>query len=189
MIALSGMACFGFEQNLRSIQADFIQYQYDPSKQNKNAEQNATTKGETKENRAQGVIYYSGSFLALLPNFAKWQYHQPMQKIVYLKDQTLISYEPLLQQVIYTSIHQSLNFLKIIQTAKPDAQNANLYLSEIEGQIYKLWIDNDHPERLEYEDALGNLIVIEFKNVILNPKLSEDMFAFSPPEGVDVIRH
>lgn len=159
--------CLSFDKNLHSLRADFIQYQ---------------------ANQEQQKIYYSGSFMALSPHFAKWEYKQPFEKIVYLSDETLISYEPVLQQAIIAKISQKLNFLKIIQNAKQDSDNKDLFVSEIEGQSYRLLIQNDLPERLEYEDTLGNLIVIEFKNVLLNPKISQQVFIFSPPNGVDMIK-
>lgn len=169
LIVLLGLNfCLGFDKNLYAMSADFIQYQSDQEKQQK--------------------IYYSGYFVALSPYFAKWEYKQPFEKIVYLNDETLISYEPLLQQVVYTKINQKLNFLKIIQNATQDSKDKNLFISEIEGQSYKLFIQDDLPAKLEYEDALGNLVVIEFKNVLLNPKISQEIFIFSPPQGVDIIK-
>lgn len=159
--------CLAFDKNLHAMRAEFVQYQSNQEKQK---------------------IYYSGSFMALSPHFAKWEYKQPFKKIVYLNDENLISYEPLLQQAIYTKINQKLNFLKIIQNAKQDSKNQNLLISKIENQSYRLFIQNDLPARLEYEDALGNLIVIEFKNVLLNPKIPKEAFIFSPPQGVDIIK-
>lgn len=158
--------CIALDKELYALSADFIQYQ------------------KQEENK----IYYSGSFMALSPYFAKWEYKQPFQKIVYLNDETLISYEPQLQQAIYTKISQKLNFLKIIQNAKQDRKNENLFVSEVEGQSYYLFVQNHLPTRLEYEDALGNINVIEFQNVILNPKLSKQDFIFSADRGIDIIK-
>lgn len=168
LIVLLGLKfCLAFDRNLNAMSADFIQYQTNQEKQE---------------------LYYTGSFVALSPYFAKWEYKQPFKKIVYLNDKTLISYEPLLQQVVYTKINQKLNFLKIIQNAKQDDGDKNLFISEVEGQSYRLFVQDKIPVRLEYEDALGNFIVIEFKNVVLNPKISEETFLFSPPQDVDIIK-
>lgn len=185
VVLLSINFSLGFDKNINAMSADFIQYQSDPKEQKIHAEQKIQNKQKIYEEQN---IYYSGSFMALSPHFAKWEYKQPFQKIVYLDDKTLISYEPLLQQAIYTKINQKLNFLKIIQNAKQDSKDKNLFISEVEGQSYRLSIQNDLPARLEYEDALGNPIVIEFKNVLLNPKISKEVFIFSPPEGVDIIK-
>lgn len=167
VVLLTLELCLAFDRNINAMSADFIQYQ---------------------TNQENQQLYYFGSFMALSPHFARWEYKQPFKKVVYLNDETLISYEPLLQQVVYTKINQKLNFLKVIQNAKQDKEDKNLFVSEVEGQSYKLFVQNDLPVQLEYEDELGNLIVIKFKNVILNPKISKEAFIFSPPEGVDVIR-
>lgn len=160
--------CFALDRNLESLSADFIQY--------------------TQDNTKEVSVHYEGSFVALAPFYARWEYRQPVQKIVYFKDKELISYEPVLSQAIFKRLHSSLNFLKIIQDSKQDIKDPNLFISVIDGKLYRLFVQGKLPVRLEYEDALGNLVVIELKNVILNPKVSQDFFSFTPPKGIDLIK-
>ncbi len=40
---------------------------------------------------------------------------------------------------------------------------------------------------LEIVDAFGTRSVLQFKDVVVNPKLADDEFKFSPPKGADVI--
>ncbi|WP_027327607.1 LolA-like outer membrane lipoprotein chaperone [Helicobacter pametensis] len=160
--------CFGLDQNLSSLKADFIQY---------------TMKDQ------KGGVYYSGSLLAQSPSSAKWEYKTPIQKIVYLKDSNLISYEPMLSQAVYMKMERTIDFLKIIQSAKQDKENPNLYKTLIDGKLYLLHTQNAIPSKLEYEDELGNHMVIELQNVILNSKIPKKEFEFVLPKGVDVIKH
>lgn len=160
--------CFALDRNIKSLSADFVQY--------------------TQDDKKEVNVRYEGSFVALSPFYARWEYRQPVQKIVYFKDSELISYEPVLSQAIFKRTHSSLNFLKIIQDSKQDAKDPNLFISVIDEKLYRLFVQGGLPMRLEYEDALGNLVIIEFKNVILNPKISKDFFSFTPPKGIDLIK-
>ncbi|WP_395699242.1 outer membrane lipoprotein chaperone LolA [Aquabacterium sp.] len=40
---------------------------------------------------------------------------------------------------------------------------------------------------LEIVDAFGTRSVLQFKDVVVNPKLADDAFKFTPPKGADVI--
>ncbi|MBI5255669.1 MAG: outer membrane lipoprotein chaperone LolA [Burkholderiales bacterium] len=40
---------------------------------------------------------------------------------------------------------------------------------------------------LELVDAFGSRSLLQFKDVVLNPRLPEDTFRFTPPKGADVI--
>lgn len=166
---LGVVICVGLDKNIASLRADFVQY--------------------AQNSQGEGGVYYSGSLVALAPYDAKWEYQTPIQKIVYLKKGELISYEPLLSQVVYLQTNQSINFLKIIQRAKQSPKDSNLYLANVDGKEYALIVKNAIPQRLEYDDELGNHMVIELKNVQLNPKIPSKEFDFNPPKGVDIIRH
>lgn len=157
----------GFDQNIKSLSADFVQY---------------------TQNTQGGQVSYSGSLSALAPYYAKWEYKIPLQKVVYLQEKTLISYEPLLSQAVYMQTDRLIDFLHIVRSAKMIEGNPNLYATRVEGREYLLHIKDSLPQKLEYEDELGNRIVIELQNVVLNPKLSQKEFEFTPPKGVDVIK-
>ena len=40
---------------------------------------------------------------------------------------------------------------------------------------------------MELYDQLGQITVMRFSQIERNPKLSSDLFTFTPPKGVDVI--
>jgi outer membrane lipoprotein-sorting protein len=42
-------------------------------------------------------------------------------------------------------------------------------------------------DTMELYDHLGQVTVIRFSRIQRNPKLGEDTFAFTPPEGADVL--
>lgn len=166
---LCGILCVALDQNITSLKANFVQYTFD----------------------SQGKMStsYSGSLIALAPHYAKWEYKTPLQKIVYLKNKELISYEPMLAQVIYTHLSQVVNFLNIIKNAKQSSQDPNLYIAHIDEREYRLHTKDSIPQSLEYEDEFGNRILIKLNQVLLNPKISQKAFNFQPPRDIDIIKH
>ncbi|MDD2893646.1 MAG: outer-membrane lipoprotein carrier protein LolA [Halothiobacillaceae bacterium] len=52
----------------------------------------------------------------------------------------------------------------------------------------KLAFEKKMLARMQLTDAFGQITLIEFKEMRLNPKLAEGAFSFVPPAGVDVVR-
>jgi len=50
-----------------------------------------------------------------------------------------------------------------------------------------LGLDDDKVLLMAMEDAFGLRTEIRFKDIERNPPLNEELFHFTPPEGVDVI--
>lgn len=153
---------FGVE--VKSLSADFIQ---------------------TIQNQS---VQYQGSFELKSPNLAKWEYKFPLKKIIYINQDKLISYEPMLSQAIYKKVSTELDFLSILQNAKPSKNDSNLYFSTIGATTYELLFENKLPKTIRYEDTLGNQVIIELSNVKLNPLLKDEIFIFNPPKGIDIIQ-
>ncbi|ANV97878.1 hypothetical protein BBW65_03245 [Helicobacter enhydrae] len=163
ILALSN-ALFSLNQKIKSLQADFEQTIQD------------------------NQIIYQGKMYIQSSNLAKWEYLTPLKKEIYIIQDTLISYEPNLSQVTFTPIKQQLDFLSIIQHAKQDPQNPNLYFSTINQTLYRLHTSEGIPTTLQYQDTLGNEVLIKLKNVKINPTFPKNFFDFTPPKGVDVIK-
>lgn len=153
---------FGFD--IHSIQADF-----------------------TQSIQSQSIVY-AGKFVASSPNLAKWEYIQPLKKIVYINPKEVIAYEPMLSQVIIQKIQRQLDFIAILKDAKQDEKNPNLYYSKIDKTLYTITILDNLPTSISYQDNLGETIIITLKNVVLNQKIPQDVFEFTIPEGIDVVR-
>lgn len=152
---------YGIE--IKSIQADFIQ-----------------------SNKSQ-PIFYEGKFIASTPNLAKWEYTQPLQKTVYVLKNKIISYEPTLSQVIIKNIEHTLDFIAILSNAKQDSRDPHLFHSKIADTYYTLYFQNNLPYRIEYQDQLGQSVMIELKNVKINFDVDKKIFEFIAPSGIDVI--
>lgn len=132
-------------------------------------------------------IFYEGKFIASTPNLAKWEYIKPLEKIVYVSARQIISYEPMLSQVIVKKMSSTLDFIAILKNAKQDNKESDLYHSLIGDMYYTIYFKDKVPQRIEYQDQLGESVVITLKNVKLNVKVDKKIFEFAIPSGIDVI--
>ena len=132
-------------------------------------------------------IAYEGRFVATSPNLAKWEYTTPLKKVVYINANKVIAYEPMLSQVIIKKIQAQLDFIAILQKARQDLKDPNLYHSRIDNTTYTIQFQNNLPAMISYEDSLGERIIITLKNVIVNQKIPKEEFDFEIPSGIDVI--
>lgn len=132
-------------------------------------------------------IFYKGKFIATTPNLARWEYTNPLQKIVFVSRDKIISYEPMLSQVVIKKMQTNLDFIAILQNAKQDSKDPTLYHSLINGVHYTLIFKNNLPYKIEYQDQLEESVLIELKDVKLNVKIDKKDFEFSIPSGIDVI--
>lgn len=133
-------------------------------------------------------IAYEGKFIASSPNLAKWEYTQPLKKVVYINAQEVIAYEPMLSQVIIRKIKGQLDFIAILRGAKQDLKDPSLYHSKIDNTTYTIHFKDNLPSIISYEDSLGETVIITLKNVVINQKIPQDVFKFEIPEGIDVVR-
>ena len=132
-------------------------------------------------------IFYEGKFIASAPNLAKWEYIKPLEKIVYVSARQIISYEPMLSQVIVKKMSSTLDFIAILKNAKQDNKESDLYHSLIGDMYYTIYFKDKVPQRIEYQDQLGESVVITLKNVKLNVKVDKKIFEFAIPGEIDVI--
>lgn len=153
-----------FSLEIHSIKADFIQ---------------------TIEDKP---IAYEGKFVATSSNLARWDYIHPLKKVVYINANEVIAYEPMLSQVIIRKIERQIDFIAILKKAKQDASIPNLYHSKIDNIVYRIYFNEKLPERIEYENELGEVIIIALKNVVLDQEIPQEVFKFEIPEGIDVVR-
>lgn len=133
-------------------------------------------------------IVYEGKFIATSPNLAKWEYTTPLKKVVYINADQVIAYEPMLSQVIIKKIGGNLDFIAILQNAKQDQKDPSLYHSRIDNITYTIHFQDNIPTMIQYQDTLGETIIIALKNVVLNQKIPQETFEFEIPKGIDVVR-
>ncbi|EES89766.1 LolA-like outer membrane lipoprotein chaperone [Helicobacter canadensis] len=131
------------------------------------------------------TILYKGEFFALAPHFVLWKYESPIPKEVYINKDSMIIYEPKLEQAIYSTLKENLDILTLIKEAK--LVKENYYTAEILGQTYHLFFDKGILKQITFMDAVGNSVEILFENIQTNHKLNLQIFEFKPTSNLDIL--
>lgn len=135
----------------------------------------------------QKEILYRGKIYIKSPNLILWSYETPVKKLIYVRGDEIITYEPLLDQAIISKLERNLDLLDILKSAKKSGKNS--YISEVEGTIFNIKTDsNSIPLSIEYEDKLQNRITITLKNAKPNADIDSSIFIPNLPENTDILR-
>lgn len=154
----------GWGENIKSIEADFIQTTYQNDEK----------------------IIYSGKLFALKPNLAKWVYTTPLKKEIYLNGKNVIIFEPFLDQATISQINQQIDFFSIITSAQ--IKKDGNYHTKIGNTNYTLILKDNIPHQIIYKDEFQNPIKIELKQVKTNITLDSKIFEFTPNQNIDIIK-
>ncbi|CAM2779443.1 LolA-like outer membrane lipoprotein chaperone [Helicobacter burdigaliensis] len=130
-------------------------------------------------------ISYEGKIFLKSPKSALWQYTSPIVKEVYIEGNTLIIYEPKLEQATFSTLKKELNLLTLLKEAKKI--DTNHYEATLSNQVYFIELKNDLPSIIRYTDELNNKVEIQLKDTKINELKNENIFDFTPPSNIDVI--
>ena len=165
--------------------------------------QEATIKSLGKKQQAEGMVYFKK------PGKMHWVYRKPTKQEIISNGETLWTYRPEEKQVVVAKMAQAFQskapstFLAGIGNLKRDFQarfvtepspgtDYSLELTPLEsqGSLEKLFllVDRKHFYILQarIQDAMGNITQISFSKIQFDNKLSDSLFTFTPPKGVEV---
>ena len=178
-------------EKTKDLKADFVQ--------------EATIKSIKKTQREEGIVFFKN------PKNMLWEYTKPQGKKLIINSQKAWLYLSQ-EKVVYTqkseSIFQSkflINFFSgsgklkndfVIKYAEPKAldKDGNYLLVLIPREktsacnLVKLTIDknNFYILQISFDDVMGNSTTLKFFNISVNTGLSQKMFQFKPPAGVQI---
>ncbi len=159
------LSCFGLSFDYDTFEASFVQ---------------------TIKNKSGKKIEYSGRLIAKKPSQALWEYQKPIKKSVFVKDETVIVYEPELSQAKYLKKKSQISLESILKNAKPEGGDE--YSAKSGDITYKFKVSNNMIERLTYKDSLDNDTEIVFKDRRKNTAVSDKVFDFKPGADIDIIK-
>lgn len=169
----------GLLLNIHTLQADFQQ----------------TIEGKTaRQSQGHMALVRPGKFY--------WKVSAPVPQVIIANGSRLWIYDPGLEQVTIRSFSKTtgqspafllsdatLTLSKDYNVEEKGNQHFILVPKE-KNSIFaeiKLNFSGKQIREMRFEDHLGHVTRIVFKNVILNSALSKSLFTFKPPQGVDVI--
>jgi outer membrane lipoprotein carrier protein len=174
--------------NIQTMQADFVQ-------------QSLSSKGKVQQT-SQGHMSLSR------PGKFRWDTRTPSKQLLVTDGTYVWIYDPGLQQVVRRNLNASnaANPASLLSGKVEDLQQ-RFYVTKLNpvsggGLWYELkpkqgndlfqWIqlrfDNNDLSEMRVADNLGQESVFTFSNVKVNASLSAQLFQFTPPKGVDVVK-
>ena len=147
----------------------------------------------------------SGQLWIAHPNRFRWEYGGDFPELVVADGEKVWLYDEMLAQVTIkqqSSLTSDSPLTLLTDLSQLDVQfdvrelgdDSGLNLLELrahnpESQFERvlLGLDDDKVLLMAMEDAFGLRTEIRFKDIKRNPQLNEELFHFTPPEGVDVI--
>jgi len=197
--------CSGQEISLEEVVAK-VQEQYEIHTDFKaHFQQESVIKSLGKTQRSGGIVYFKK------PGKMRWIYRQPAKQEIISDGRNLWTYRPEDKQVTVTKITQAFQsrapstFLAGIGNLKkdfsarfvqepPSEKDYALELTPLEaqGSLEKLFLVVERETfkilRAKIQDAMGNITQISFSKIQFDNRLSDDLFTFTPPKGVEVFR-
>lgn len=139
------------------------------------------------------------------PGRFRWEYSRPNEQLIVSDGKNLWLYDVDLEQVTVKPLDDSLASTPALLLAGQTsvAESFEVRSTSSSGQMkwyelaprqqdtdftrLKLGFERGELKAMELEDKLRQRTSIEFSGVKRNARMSEALFAFSPPQGVDVI--
>jgi len=183
-----------------------VQEQYEVHQDFKaNFVQESFLKSLGKKQQAEGTVSFKK------PGKMRWIYRRPTQQEIISDGKTLWTYRPEEKQVIIGAMTRAFQskapstFLAGIGNLKRDFQArfakeiplGKVYALELvpletQGGLEKLSLVVDRQSfkilQAKIQDAMGNITQISFSKIQFDNQLSDSLFAFTPPPGVEVFR-
>lgn len=139
------------------------------------------------------------------PGKFRWEYNKPYEQTIVGDGSRLWIYDKDLNQVTVRKLDQALGSSPAALLAGSNEIEKNYTLTNIGNQEGLDWLEampktrdtaferirlgfgKAGLEAMELRDQFGQVTVIKFADLERNPKLSPEIFHFTPPKGADVI--
>jgi outer membrane lipoprotein carrier protein len=174
-----------FSAGLNTLQAEF--------------NQTITGPGGQVESRGAGRVWlarpgkfrwvYEGEFpeLIVADGDRVWMFDQLLEQVTVKPQSSLAQDSPLMLLTDLTGLDDRFQVRELGKFEDLDLLELVSAVQEPEFERVLLGLDQSHLRLMVMEDAFGLRTELRFDEVQRNPELSEDLFRFDPPAGVDVV--
>jgi len=161
---------------------------------------------QTIEDANGDAVQSSAGVLTIArPNRFRWDYTEPYEQLVLADGERLWLYDADLEQVTVRKLDESLastpamllsgggqvvdSFAAGEVTMQGERCSIELLpvKKDTDFQSFTVVFEGEHLTSMTLRDALDQTTRIDFSAIERNPELDADVFAFTPPDGVDVI--
>ena len=171
-------------KDLLALKAEFIQYEL------------------TLDN--EKLDMNSGTVWMQTPDRFRWQYKEPIEQLIVADGKQVWVYDEDLEQVTVKAQDNGLNPIYVIINDELSQQHYNIKF-EVSNQnsdwlsltpkvkseeVKSVWlaVEEGSIQQIKVFNHFDQTMVFEFNNIEKNPEIDNELFVFTPPEGVDVIQ-
>ncbi len=145
----------------------------------------------------------TGSFVMARDQRFDWHYQTPWEQRIVSDGEQLWIYDVDLEQVVVRALDEAIGVgpaqllsgdmseLRANFTLSAAAEGNAVLLTPTDPawdfQRLRLELVDAIPSRILLRDGLGQIIEVEFAELVSNQPLADDRFSFTPPSGVDVL--
>jgi outer membrane lipoprotein carrier protein len=167
--------------------------------------QESMVKSLGKKQSSEGTVSFKK------PGKMRWTYQKPFKQEIICDGKTLWNYRPEDKQVMVSQMSQAvqgkvpstflagLGNLKLdfqVRWGKEPSAKESYYLeltpNEFQGSLEKLFLlidrENFRILQAKIQDVMGNTTLISFSKIQFDNRLSDSVFTFIPPPGVEVFK-
>lgn len=167
--------------------------------------QESMVKSLGKKQTSEGTVSFKK------PGKMRWTYHKPFKQEIISDGKTLWTYRPEDKQVMVSHMSQAvqgkvpstflagLGNLKLdfqVRWGKEPSPQEDYFLeltpNEFQGSLEKLFLlidrENFRILQAKIQDVMGNTTQIRFSKIQFDNRLSDSLFTFTPPPGVEVFK-
>ena len=175
------------------------------------ATQTRTAKGDFTQkvlSRTQKPVQpTSGEFVFARPGKFRWTYSKPFEQLLVADGTKLSIYDKDLNQVTVSKLGDALGSSPAAILFGSNDIDQNFALKDTGTRDGVAWLEatpkskasnfekisigfrNGELAAMELRDALGQVTMLEFSNVVRNPAVDASTFVFTPPKGADVLNN
>jgi outer membrane lipoprotein carrier protein len=160
----------------------------------------------TTDQQGEVVEENTGTFAIKRPGLLRWHIEKPFEQLLVSNGETLWVYDPDLEQVTINTVDEQMQQNSaLLLSSDLEQLQANYQAEEVRSQgdenvfalvpkdqgntfeRLELQFEGDQLSGWELYTALGEKSTFTFERVKVNQPVSDDLFKFDPPPGVDVL--
>jgi outer membrane lipoprotein carrier protein len=157
------------------------------------------------DNSGKPVAQSMGTFLFERPGKFRWTYTKPYEQLIVGDGRKVWVYDKDLNQVTVKALGDALGSSPAALLAGSNDLDRAYTFAQLPKKDGLEWVEavptdpdsqfekmrlgfrKANPESMQLYDRLGQVTTIKFTRLERNPKLSAELFRFTPPEGADVV--
>ena len=152
------------------------------------------------------TVEAEGTFYLRRPGKFRWEYRKPADQLIVADGSRVWLYDPELEQVSHKNEEDALRGTPALVLSDTGPIDNHFSIRDLGERDGGQWVElrpkaedsevsrialafvGDHLDRVEMEDAFGQITRFRFSKLERNPTLDEGLFRFQAPSGIDVFR-